>query len=305
MSGLYKGRGVRHVIAMPQIKLRLATADLATGRAAEQTLLGALAAEPLAVTLFESTPPAFVLEVYLEVAPVLQALRDALAPLGPGVGALTLEAVPDENWVAVSQAALPPIRAGRFVVHGAHDRARAGFARAAIEIEAGEAFGTGHNGTTAGCLAAIDALAKHRRFHRILDLGCGTALLALAAARAFPAARILAGDNDPIATAVARENVRLNRAARRIRIVTATGLAHPALRAGRPYDLILANILPNTLIALAAQMRRVLASGGACVLSGILDHQAAEVRAAYAAQGFRLLTQRRREGWTILTLQRR
>lgn len=288
---------------MPQTKLVIAVPDLDTGHAAEALLLDGTIAQPLAVSLFE-TKPGFMLEAYFETAPDLPALQAALRSSVLNLGSMHLDAVPDANWVAISQAALPPIRAGRFVVHGAHDRARAGFLRGSIEIEAGEAFGTGHNGTTAGCLAAIDALAKQRQFSSVLDLGCGTALLALAAARAFPAARILASDNDPIATSVARENVTLNRARSRVRVLTATGFAHPDLRSGRPYDLILANILPNTLIALSPQLRHALRPGGMAILSGILDHQAAQVRAAYAAHGFRLHRQIHREGWTILTVQR-
>lgn len=289
---------------MPQTKLTVPVPDLLTGRAAEQALLDNIACEPLAVSLFEAKAPAFVVEAYYEFPPDLTQLAAVLAPVGLASAALALEDVPDENWVAISQAALPPIWAGRFVVHGAHDRHRVGAHRDAIEIEAGEAFGTGHNGTTSGCLAAIDRLAHRRRYHRILDLGCGTALLALAASRAFPDARILASDNDPIATAVARENVRLNRARARIRVLTAQGFAHPLLRRAAPYDLILANILPNTLIALAPEIRARLAPGGTAVLSGILTFQVGEVRAVYAALGFKLQDLMQREGWTILTLSR-
>lgn len=289
---------------MPQTKLVIAVPDLTTGRAAETLLLEGIVAEPLAVSLFETKPAGLMLEAFFETPPDFAQLQLALRDAVPALGAMQLEDVPDANWVAISQAALPPIRAGRYVVHGAHDRARAGFLRGSIEIEAGEAFGTGHNGTTAGCLAAIDALAKRRNFHRILDLGCGTALLAFAAARAFPRASIFASDNDPIATAVARENVVLNRARGRVRILTAGGFAHPALRRGMPYDLILANILPNTLIALAPQLRAALLLGGIAILSGILDHQAAQVRAAFAAHGFRLLRHTHREGWSILTVAR-
>lgn len=288
---------------MPQTKLVVLVPDLVAGRTAETFLVEASPVQPLAVSLFE-TKPAYVLEAYFEGPPALEDLHAGLLRAAPGLGPMHLEEVPDANWVAISQAALPPIRAGRFVVHGAHDRARAGFARNAIEIEAGEAFGTGHNGTTAGCLAALDALAKKRTFSRILDLGCGTALLALAAFRAFAGARILASDSDPVATAVARENAILNRARGRVRVLTAAGLAHPRLRGAARYDLILANILPNTLIALAPALRHALAPGGVAVLSGILDHQAREVRAAYGAHGFRLQSVLHREGWTILTVAR-
>ncbi len=289
---------------MPQTKLKFPVPDLRTGRAAETALIDNVVAEPLAVSVFEEKAPAFFVEAYYEVSPQQSQIADVLAPLGIAATALAFETVPDENWVAVSQAALPPIWAGRFVVHGAHDRPKVGAHRNAIEIEAGEAFGTGHNGTTSGCLAAIDRLAHTHRFQRILDLGCGTALLAIAASRVFPQAHILASDNDPVATAVACENVRLNRASNRVRVVTAQGFAHPILRRGAPYDLILANILPNTLIALAPAIRAQLALGGYAVLSGILNFQVGEVRAVYASLGFRLENLTRREGWTILTLRR-
>jgi ribosomal protein L11 methyltransferase len=289
---------------MPQSKLLFPVPNLATGRAAEAALLDAVLCEPLAVTVFESGAPAFRVEAYYEVAPDLGLIAEMLAPAGVPASALVLEEVPDENWVAVSQAALPPVWAGRFVVHGAHDRHRVGALRHAIEIEAGEAFGTGHNGTTSGCLAELDRLAHTIHPRRVLDLGCGTALLGIAASRVFPAAHILASDYDPIATAVARENVRLNGAAPRLRVLTAAGFAHPLLRAGPPFDLILANILPNTLIALGPEIRRRLTPGGTIVLSGILNFQVGEVRAAYAALGFRLERLVKREGWSILTLTR-
>ncbi|MDX2205885.1 MAG: 50S ribosomal protein L11 methyltransferase [Hyphomicrobiaceae bacterium] len=289
---------------MPQAKLTVPVPDLSTGRAVEAALLDCVACEPLAVTVFEATAPAFQVEAYYEAPPDLALLAGVLAPAGVPASALALVEVPDENWVAVSQAALPPVWAGRFVVHGAHDRHRVGALRHAVEIEAGEAFGTGHNGTTAGCLEALDRLARRRTFARVLDLGCGTALLAIAAARLFPHARVLASDNDPIATAVARDNVALNRARPRLRVLTGAGFAHPALRAGAPFDLILANILPNTLIALAPRIRTRLAPGGTVVLSGILNFQVGQVRAVYAALGFRLERLVKREGWSILTLTR-
>jgi ribosomal protein L11 methyltransferase len=189
-------------------------------------------------------------------------------------------------------------------VHGSHDRARFAMHRTAIEIEAGEAFGTGHNATTALCLEAIDRLARRSGPRRIVDLGCGTAVLAIAAARVFPAARVLAVDNDPIATAVARANVRLNRVAARVRVLTASGFDHAVSRAFLPVDLVLANILPRPLIALAPAMRRALRPGGIAVLSGLLDHQARQLCATYAAAGFHLLHRATRSGWTALTLVR-
>jgi ribosomal protein L11 methyltransferase len=290
---------------MPLFKLCLGAAGLEAGRAAAD-LLGELA-EPsaLAVTLFEARPPAFTVEAYYETEPDLRHLTQALAALAGGLGRPSIELVPDENWVALSQSALPPIAAGRFLVHGSHDRARVGARRTAIEIEAGEAFGTGHNATTALCLEALDRLTLRRTFARVLDLGCGSGVLAIAAARVLPAAaRVLAVDNDPVATAVARANARLNRVAARVRVFDAAGFAHGALRTARPFDLVLANILPGPLIALAPHVRRRLRPGGVVVLSGLLDAQAREVGAAYLAHGFRLLGRSRRAGWTVLTLQR-
>jgi ribosomal protein L11 methyltransferase len=290
---------------MPLFKLRLSAADLEAGRAAAD-LLGELA-EPqaLAVTLFEARPPTFTVEAYYGAAPPLARLGEALAGLGAGLGEPSLEEVPDENWVALSQSALPPVAAGRFLVHGRHDRARVGARRTAIEIEAGEAFGTGHNATTALCLEALDRVTLRRTFARVLDLGCGSGVLAIAAARVLPAARVLAVDDDPVATAVARVNARLNRVAARVRVIDASGFAHGALRAVQAFDLVLANILPGPLMALAPDVHRRLQPGGIAVLSGLLDAQAREVGAAYLAHGFRLMGRSRRAGWTALVLLRK
>ena len=194
-------------------KLRIEAPGLAAGRAAADAL-EALEPEPLASTLFEHGPPCFALEAYYSHPPDLAAVRQVMARLTAQLMAErdarlaepTLEEVPDENWVALSQASLPPVVAGRFIVHGSHDRARFARRRLAVEIEAGEAFGSGHNATTALCLEALDSLARQRRpLRRVLDLGCGSGVLAIAAARAAPAARVLAVDNDPLATAIARE----------------------------------------------------------------------------------------------------
>jgi ribosomal protein L11 methyltransferase len=289
---------------MPLFKVRIEAADAGAGRSAAG-LLGELSTpEPLAVTLFEARPPRFTVEAYYGARPPLALLEPMLAGVA-GLDTPLLEEVPDLNWLALSQAALPPVEAGRLLVHGSHDRARFGVRRTAIEIDAGEAFGTGHNPTTAGCLAALEILARHRRFRRVLDLGCGSGVLAIAAARLLPAAEVFAVDNDPIATEVARANARLNRAGLRLRVLTATGFAHPALRRAQPFDLVLANILPVPLLRLATRMHRAIAPGGVAVLSGLLTPQAREVAMAYRAAGFQLARYDRRAGWTILTLKRR
>jgi ribosomal protein L11 methyltransferase len=286
-------------------KLRLRVTDLDTGRSVSGLLGEVIEPSPLAVTLFEAELPAFVVEAYYEGEPSAPDIERALAHLGSRIGSAIVETVPDANWVAISQAALPPILAGRFIVHGSHDRARVGLRPLAIEIEAGEAFGTGHNATTSGCLEAIDLLTRRRRFARVLDLGCGTGILAIAAARVLPRAHVIASDNDPIATGIAMANMRLNRVAARVRVVTAAGFAHLLLRRPQSFDLVVANILPRPLIELAPAIRVALRPGGIAVLSGLLNHQAAQVRARHHAAGFRLLAARRHAGWTVLALQRR
>jgi len=289
---------------MPLFKLRIAVADLATGERAVGALGAADAPVPAAVTLFEDGA-AFSVEAYYDAAPDLAAVAGVLGRLGAGLGPPALEPVPDENWVALSQAALAPVRAGGFLVHGSHDRARIGLRRLALEIEAGEAFGTGHGATTALCLEAIGRLRRTGcPFARILDLGCGSGILAIAAARAWPRAYVLAVDDDPVAAAVARENVRLNRVDRRVRVLEAAGFAHRLLRAPGAFDLVLANLLPGSLIGLAPAVRRGLAQGGVAVLSGLLDRPVREVRGIYLAAGFCCLRALSREGWSALALRR-
>src|SRR5262245_59281384 len=183
---------------MPLFKLRMEAPDLAAAETASQVLGRYGWSEPLAVTVFELQAPRFVVEAYYDQPPDLKLLRFPLAQhdargLDALLDTVLVEEVPDQNWVALSQAALPPICAGRFVVHGSHDRARFAMRRLAVEIEAGEAFGSGHNATTALCLEALDALAcQGRPWRRVLDLGCGSGVLAIAAARVAPTARVLA-----------------------------------------------------------------------------------------------------------------
>jgi len=288
---------------MPLHKLSIEAADLDTGRALAQRLEELDGSAALAVTLFEAGAPRFLVEAYYDAAPPMQTVAEALAGLG-GLGQPRLVPVPDENWVALSQTSLPPVAAGRLVVHGSHDRARFAMRRRSVEIEAGEAFGTGYNATTALCLHALDGLAKRRgfAFARVLDLGCGSGVLAIAAARLLPAARVVAVDNDPRAVAVARENARLNRVAARVRVLEAVGLAHPGLRGARRFDLVLANILPGPLVALAPDMRRTIRPAGVVVLSGVLDRQAREVAAVYRSAGFSVVHRLQAQGWTALVL---
>lgn len=286
-----------------QTKLFIPASTSDAARSAAGWLGEALEPPPLAVTHFEA-PGGFVVEAYFDEAPEVEAIAAALAELGiDGLGTPRLDAVPDENWVAISQAALPPVTAGRFVIHGSHDAARVGRRPGAILIDAGEAFGTAHHQTTQGCLEALDRVVRRRAYTRVLDLGCGSGVLAIATARLLPKARVIASDIDPIATEVAAANARANGAIA-IETVTAAGLDHGALRAHGPYDLIIANILAGPLIELAPAIRRALASRGTVILSGLLVSQAEQVAAAYRAQGFKLRWRFDRTGWSALTLDR-
>jgi ribosomal protein L11 methyltransferase len=213
--------------------------------------------------------------------------------------------IPDLNWVALSQAALPPVRAHRFTVHGQHDRARVPQGPNAILVEAGEAFGTAHHATTFGCLVAIDRLARTVHFKRILDLGCGSGVLAIAAARVWPHAAIHGVDIDRPSVLVARENAKANGSEGRIAFHCGAGVALPRIRQAAPFDLIIANILAGPLVQLAPELRRHTTAGGLVLLSGLLDREAARVSATYRAQGFALVAHRRYDGWSTLLLVNR
>ena len=261
--------------------------------------------EAEAVTRFE-TGSGWRIEVYYPSPVDVQALAQQLSKLlRTTPPALTVVPVPDANWVALSQAALPPVTAGRFTVHGSHDRQRVARSPYTIEIEAGEAFGTAHHATTHGCLEALCSLARLRPFRRVLDLGCGSGVLAIAAARSLPRASVTATDYDGVAVKVASANARLNGVRTRVRFAVANGLSHQHARRGPGYDLVLANILAGPLITLAPAMARVVAPRGIVVLSGLLIPQAEQVMAAYRCAGFQLLFHRRTAGWSILTLLRR
>lgn len=286
-----------------QHKIVLDATDLSSARSAAGVLGEVYEPAPLAVTQFETGPTSFRIEAYFDDAPDIAAIAAALDASGAdGLSAPRHETVPDANWVAISQAALPPVAAGRFVVHGSHDTPRIGRRQNAILIDAGEAFGTAHHATTEGCLEAIDRVTRRRRYGRVLDLGCGSGVLAIAASRALPHAHMIASDIDPVATDVARANIRANGASGRIEVVTAIGFEHPKLRPAHQFDLIIANILAAPLILLAPRMRAALEPGGTVILSGLLSTQAAEVIAAYRAQGFRVAARRDLAGWSTLTL---
>jgi ribosomal protein L11 methyltransferase len=213
--------------------------------------------------------------------------------------AVTRIRLADADWVALSLSGLPPVRAGRFFVYGAHDAGQVPANAIAIRIEAGAAFGTGHHGTTAGCLLAFDRLLKGRRFRRVLDVGTGTGVLAVAAA-CTGSWRVVGTDIDPGAVRIACENASLNAA--RVQFARADGLSHPIVRTNSAYDLVFANILAGPLIALAQEIRRTTRPGGSVILSGLLRRQARAVRAAYVSRGFRLVRRIDLDAWTTLVL---
>jgi ribosomal protein L11 methyltransferase len=218
----------------------------------------------------------------------------------PALSVVT-EKLADADWLAMALSGLPPVRAGRFFIFGVHDRGRAPVNAVKLRIEAGAAFGTGHHGTTVGCLLAYDALLKAGRFPKVLDVGTGTGVLAIAAART--GSRVTAGtDIDPVSVRIARENARINHA--RSRFVRADGLAHPVVRAGAPYELVFANILARPLVWLAADIRGALKPGGVAILSGLLRSQSRFVLAAYLSRGFRLKRRIGRDAWATLVLSR-
>jgi len=287
-------------------KLSLRTTQPGLARALAGALENLIEPQPEAVTRFEDGADAWRVEAYFASPPDVEAVATQLAgAVGQALPQLTLEDIPDLNWVAISQAALPPVSAGRFVVHGSHDRGRIPHGPNALLIDAGEAFGTAHHATTLGCLLSIDRLTRLRHFHRVLDLGCGSGVLAIAAARALPRAEILATDSDPEAIAVASANAKANGVGQRIAFACAKGLAHPWLRHAAPFDLVIANILAAPLQALAPDVAKALQRGGALVLSGLLNAEAPQIISCYVVHGLRLVEHRRIAGWSTLTLVKR
>jgi ribosomal protein L11 methyltransferase len=257
----------------------------------------------MAVTLFERGPGQVeVTALYHEppTATVLTTLlQDAVAEFRT-LSSLRIAPVAEADWVRLSQGMRGPVRAGRFLIHGSHSPAARN--RCSIEIDASTAFGTAHHASTRGCLLALDALLKRTRPARIADIGTGTGILAIAAAKALHM-RVLASDNDPVAVRIAAENARKNGVGGLVRVVEADGLAHPWLRG--PFDLLLANLLLNPLLELAPAFARAVAGGGFCVLSGLTEGQRACVEARFRAAGFTLVSRILLDGWASLLMRRR
>lgn len=235
---------------------------------------------------------------------VIQNIVRASSVNGAPFPPLTLSPLPEEDWVARSQEGLAPVRAGRFLIHGSHDRATAHSAPLAIEIDAGQAFGTAHHGTTRGCLVALDLVTRKRQFTNVIDVGTGTGVLAIAAAK-VTGARVLASDIDPVAVRVARENCRHNGTAGLVSCVCSAGLMNHEIQARRPYDLVIANILAGPLKTLAYPILEALRPNGVVILSGILNEQAGPIIAHYCTVGFALRTRIELEGWSTLVMLRK
>jgi ribosomal protein L11 methyltransferase len=252
-----------------------------------------------ALSMFETSGgKAWQVEALAQSRPDKSAIQAGLAAIGAPPA--TFAYIAGRDWVAANQRLMTPIRAGRFFVHGSHFRGRPPRGVLALQIEASLAFGTGRHETTRGCLLAIDALARTRRKPRaVLDLGCGSGILALAIARRLKIP-VLAADNDPQAVAIARENAVINGAADFVRVVKSQGFAAPAVRRAGPFDLIVANILSGPLVRLAPGFARYLAPGGLAVMSGLLVEQEPEVIAAQTRHGLRLSRQRRLGDWSVL-----
>ena len=257
-----------------------------------------------AVAAFERPDGEWDVTLHFAEAPDQTLLRELIATSAGNEIAATLvfDTIEAKDWVKASLENLVPVPAGRFVVHGSHDRDRVAPNKLKIEIEAALAFGTGHHGTTRGCLLLLDHVLKHARPKRVLDLGTGTGVLGIAAAKALHRA-VLASDIDPPSVRVAAENAALNEVGNHVRVIRATGFAAPDFGRCGPFDLVLANILANPLRQLAGPMTRHLAPGARVILSGLLTHQAPAVIAAYRARGLVPLRHLRIEGWSSLLLR--
>jgi ribosomal protein L11 methyltransferase len=282
----------------------IATGDEPSARRVADLLTEMLFEGEAAVAAFEQPDGRWDVTVHFADAPDQALLREIVADAAGDAIARTLvfDTVAAKDWVKASLEDLVPVPAGRFVVHGQHDRARVPPNKLGIEIEAALAFGTGHHGTTRGCLLLLDHVLKSHRPARLLDLGTGTGVLAIAAAKALHRP-VLASDIDGPSVKVARDNARLNDVGHLVQVIRAVGFAAPDFARQGPFDLVLANILANPLRQLAGPMSGRLAPSAQVILSGLLTPQAKSVIAAYRARGLVPVRHLKIEGWSSLLLQ--
>ena len=296
--------------------------DAATAVRIQNGVAESWAGHVAAVAIAEEVDGHWSVAVHFGAEPDESAVRALIASLGGKALAteLVFETLPPTDWVRKSLEGLRPVMAGRFVVHGTHDRERIGRNRIAVQIEATLAFGTGHHASTRGCLIALDCIMKRDRRRRaenstaprkcpsgkkaaVLDIGTGSGVLAIAAAKAMRLP-VLASDIDPRAAAIAREHARVNGVAAKVEILEAAGVDAGRFHQRSPFALVFANILLDPLRQLATPIRRLIAPGGAVVLSGLLNAQAGPAIASYSARGFVLSRRIRLGGWTTLLLAR-
>jgi ribosomal protein L11 methyltransferase len=264
--------------------------------------LETLAPEPVGVGVFEMEDGSGLWEVGAYFTDTPDDIALSLLAAAHGAQPFAVSELPETDWVAHVRRELHPVTAGRFYLYGSHDADSVPEGSVPLLIEAAMAFGTGHHGTTKGCLEAFDRLLSQGVMPQsVADIGAGTAVLAIAAAKTTPNP-VIASDIDPVAVEVAAANALANEVGARVNCIEATGFGHPDLAAAAPFDLVFANILKGPLIALAPEMRAHMAAGGHAILSGILNEQADDVIAAYHAEGFGLVARDVLGEWTTITI---
>jgi ribosomal protein L11 methyltransferase len=270
-----------------------------------EALEAALDPAPIAVGLFERGEGRCEVFAHYEAPPPRKVLLKLIAEIagGEGFGSLQIETIPPADWVRLSQGKRGKVAAGRFLIHGSHDRGNVPRRLLAIEIDAGQAFGTAHHASTRGCLLALDDTLKRSRPREIIDLGTGTGILAIAAAKTLRRS-LIASDSDKIAVATAKENARKNGVGALVEALAADGFAHCRLRPKKA-DLLFANLLERALYELAPAFAHHVARGGTAILSGLMRPQARAIEARLSAHGFILKKRIILDGWVTLVMVRR
>lgn len=279
-------------------------AEASLGERIVRALEQAAEPAPVAVGLFDGGQGRCEIFAHYDAPPAREALLALIAQAGGnGIGSLVIEEIKPADWVTLSQGKRGPVSAGRFFVHGRHDRGKVPPHRYVIEIDAGQAFGTAHHASTRGCLLALDDHLKRHRPRAIIDIGTGTGILAIAAANAVKRS-VLASDSDPIAVTTATGNARANCAGTLVSVLAARGFLHPRLWRAKA-DLVLANLLERALYDLAPELARHIRPGGTAILSGLTETQARAIEARTLSHGFALKKRIILDGWATLVIVRR